>query len=94
YGNKQYNRAYAALLAAWRIHEHFGIAGALGDTALKLGKYREAAEKLVAEGKVKKGDFPWDTDGFKAPQSGFIDGIIYDGRKPNAYLKKFKIGHK
>jgi len=38
-------------------------------------------------------DFAKET-GFKGPQKGFIDGIVYDGRKPNDYLKQFKIGLK
>ena len=42
---------------------------------------------------AKAADFPV-TDGFKGPQDGFIDGIVYDGRKPNEYLEKFKIGLK
>jgi len=56
--------------------------------------YLKAAEMLVAEGKVKKEDFPWDSDGFRAPQSEFIDGITFDGRKPNEYLAQFPIGLK
>ncbi len=56
--------------------------------------YLEAAKELVADGKAKKEDFPWTTDGYKAPQSDFIDKITFDGRKPNEYLKKFKIGLK
>ena len=55
--------------------------------------YLEAANALVAEGKIKATDLP-KTDGFKGVQTGFIDGIEYDGRKPNAYLAKFKIGLK
>jgi nitrate/nitrite transport system substrate-binding protein len=56
--------------------------------------YMQAAKALVAEGKAKDADFPAKTDGFKGPQDGFIDGIVYDGRKPNDYLNKFKIGLK
>ncbi len=56
--------------------------------------YLKAAKMLVAEGRAKKEDFPWDSDGYHAPQSQFIDGITYDGRKPNAYLAKFPIGLK
>ena len=56
--------------------------------------YLEAAKLLLDEKKVKKEDFPWDTDGYKAPQSEFIDGITFDGRKPNDYLKQFEIGLK
>ena len=32
--------------------------------------------------------------GYRAPQKEFIDGIVYDGSKPNEYLKKFPIGLK
>jgi nitrate/nitrite transport system substrate-binding protein len=56
--------------------------------------YLAAAKLLVAEGKAKKEDFPWDTDGYRAPTSEFIDGISYDGRKPNAYIESLKIGLK
>ena len=56
--------------------------------------YLQAAKALVAEGKAKEADFPFKSDGFKGPQDGFIDGIVYDGRKPNDYLSKFKIGLK
>ncbi len=38
-------------------------------------------------------DFETET-GFKAPQTEFIDGITYDGTKPNDYLEKFSIGLK
>lgn len=58
--------------------------------------YAKAAKELIAEGTMKASDFP-DLDketGFKGPQDGFIDGIIYDGRKPNAYINKMKIGLK
>jgi len=56
--------------------------------------YMAAAKALIAEGKAKEADFPSKTDGFKGAQDGFIDGIVYDGRKPNDYLGKFKIGLK
>jgi nitrate/nitrite transport system substrate-binding protein len=56
--------------------------------------YLKAAQLLVKEGKAKKEDFPWTTDGYRAPQSEFIDGIVFDGKKPNEYLKKFPIGLK
>ncbi|MEM9359693.1 MAG: CmpA/NrtA family ABC transporter substrate-binding protein [Pseudomonadota bacterium] len=60
----------------------------------KPGIYLEAAKLLVAEGKANKKDFPWESDGFKAPTPAehIIDGIPYDGRKPNAYLDSLKIG--
>jgi nitrate/nitrite transport system substrate-binding protein len=67
------------------------------DTAKKVYKpeiYLQAAKLLVEEGKVKKEDFPWTTDGYRAPSNEFIDGVTYDGRKPNDYLKQFPIGLK
>ena len=58
--------------------------------------YAKAAKELIAEGKVKAKDFPdfATENGFKKPQTQFIDKITYDGSKPNEYLKKFKIGLK
>ncbi|SDS41397.1 CmpA/NrtA family ABC transporter substrate-binding protein [Pseudomonas oryzae] len=57
--------------------------------------YQAAAAELVAEGKAKASDFPpADEEGFRAPSSDFIDGLTYDGRKPNAYIEQFKIGLK
>jgi nitrate/nitrite transport system substrate-binding protein len=69
------------------------------DTAKKVYRpdlYAEAAKELIAEGKAKAADFPeFATEsGYKPPQSEFIDGVTYDGKKPNDYLKKFKIGLK
>jgi len=56
--------------------------------------YMKAAELLIKEGHVKKADFPFGTDGFRAPQTEFIDKITFDGKKPNDYLAKFPIGLK
>lgn len=58
--------------------------------------YEIAAKELIAEGKIKASEFPdfATEDGYRAPQKHFIDEIVYDGKKPNAYLKKFKIGYK
>ncbi|MCB1850881.1 MAG: ABC transporter substrate-binding protein [Gammaproteobacteria bacterium] len=58
--------------------------------------YQKAAEALIVEGKMKASDFPeFNTeDGYRDPQTQFIDGITYDGRVPNEYLKKFPIGLK
>ena len=58
--------------------------------------YRKAAEELISEGKVNKSDFPdfAKEDGFRPPQTEFIDNITYDGRKPNEYISRFKIGLK
>ena len=55
--------------------------------------YLAAAKSLVAEGRAPAEAAP-ETDGFKPEQSGFIDGVIYDGRKPNEYLASFAIGLK
>ena len=56
--------------------------------------YLAAAKLLVAEGKAKKEDFPWTSDGYREPTSEFIDGVTFDGRKPNAYLESLAIGLK
>jgi nitrate/nitrite transport system substrate-binding protein len=56
--------------------------------------YLKAAELLIAEGKARKSDFPFGTDGYRAPQKEFIDSITFDGRKPNGYLQQFPIGLK
>lgn len=58
--------------------------------------YDIAAKALIKEGKMKPSDFPdfAKETGFKPATSQFIDGITYDGRKPNAYLGKLKIGLK
>ena len=56
--------------------------------------YRAAAEALIAEGKMAADEFPnFATEsGYKPPQTEFIDGVIYDGTAPNAYIDSFKIG--
>jgi len=58
--------------------------------------YRKAAEELIAEGEMEASDFPaFATEtGFRPPQTEFIDGKVYDGTKPNAYLEQFPIGLK
>ena len=56
--------------------------------------YLQAAKLLVDEHKAKKEDFPWNSDGYRAPTNEFIDGIEYDGRKPNDYINKLVIGLK
>jgi nitrate/nitrite transport system substrate-binding protein len=47
----------------------------------------------VAEGKLAAADLP-ESDGYKPPDTGFIDGVAFDGRKPNAYLRSLAIGLK
>jgi len=58
--------------------------------------YAAAAKELIAEGKMKASDFPnfAKESGFKAPDKSFIDGVVYDGHKPNAYINALKIGLK
>lgn len=58
--------------------------------------YAVAAQELIDEGKVDKNDFPnfASETGFRPPQAEFIDGVVYDGMKPNAYLEKLTIGLK
>jgi nitrate/nitrite transport system substrate-binding protein len=58
--------------------------------------YAEAAKELIAEGKAQASDFPdfGSETGFRPPQTEFIDGIAYDGTRPNAYLAQFPIGLK
>ena len=58
--------------------------------------YEKAAKSLIAEKIIPANEFPnFATEtGFKPPQQHFIDDIVYDGNKPNAYLEKFKIGLK
>ena len=58
--------------------------------------YAKAAQSLIDEGIAKASDFPnFATEtGFKPVQKEFIDGISYDGTKPNAYLDSFPIGLK
>ena len=56
--------------------------------------YEQAAQMLVEEGKAAAADFPFGTDGYKAPSAAFIDHVEYDGRAPNAYLGKLPIGLK
>jgi nitrate/nitrite transport system substrate-binding protein len=58
--------------------------------------YAAAAKSLVEDGLADPSAFPdFDSEtGFKPPQSEFIDGIVYDGTKPNAYIEQFTIGLK
>lgn len=58
--------------------------------------YAVAAQELIAEGTLKAADFPnlEKESGFRPPQKDFIDNIVYDGSKPNAYIDLFPIGLK
>lgn len=63
-------------------------------TVYRPDLYLKAARFLVEEGYVAEADFPWDTDGYRAPTSDFLDGLSYDGRTPNAYIDSLAIGLK
>jgi len=56
--------------------------------------YLAAAKVLVEEGKAKKEDFPWASNGYREPTNEFIDAVVFDGRKPNAYIESLTIGLK
>lgn len=58
--------------------------------------YTKAANSLIAEGKMKKEQFPnLATATFiKPPQTGHLDGVVFDANKPTAFLAAFKIGNK
>lgn len=59
--------------------------------------YRQAAQELISEGKLKASDFPdfAQESGFRpVSATKFIDGVSFDGRKPNAYIDSFRIGLK
>ena len=55
--------------------------------------YMEAAQLLIEEENLAEADIPTGTDGFrKVTGTGdFIDGKVYDGHQPNAYIKSFTI---
>lgn len=58
--------------------------------------YMKAAQMLVDEGKAAKADFPFGSDGYKAPTpaADIIDGIPFDAKAPNAYIDSMPIGLK
>jgi nitrate/nitrite transport system substrate-binding protein len=67
------------------------------ETAKKVNRtdvYLKAAQLLVDEGKAKKEDFPFGSDGYRAPWKSKLDGIEFDGKLPNSYVDKFAIGLK
>jgi nitrate/nitrite transport system substrate-binding protein len=88
---------YLTQMRRWGQIEEYKPDSWYGDVAKSVYRsdiYLKAAEILVAEGKATKADFPWESDGYRAPTSEFIDGISYDGRKPNAYIDSLTIGLK
>ena len=58
--------------------------------------YAAAARELVAEGMMESSDFPnFETEtGLRPPSADFIDGVTFDAREPNAYLRQFAIGNR
>ena len=66
----------------------------IAEEVYKPAIYLEAARLLVEEGLASEADFPWDTEGYREPQSEFIDGVTFNGRTPNAYLDSLEIGLK
>ncbi len=58
--------------------------------------YAIAAQSLIDDGIMDAKDFPdfGTEDGFRPPQDDFIDGIVFDGTQPNAYLESLEIGLK
>ncbi|NKF49778.1 ABC transporter substrate-binding protein [Shewanella sp. WXL01] len=69
------------------------------DVAAKVYRpdiYAKAAKSLIADKLISAESFPnFETEtGFKQPQTHFIDDIVYDGSKPNAYINSFAIGLK
>ncbi|MEP3845918.1 MAG: CmpA/NrtA family ABC transporter substrate-binding protein [Paracoccaceae bacterium] len=68
----------------------------VAEKVYKPAIYLQAARLLVDDGLANEADFPWDSDGYKAPTpaADIIDGIGYDGRAPNDYLDSLPIGLK
>ena len=58
--------------------------------------YMKAVESLIAEKIVPASEFTSlkGVDGYRSPQTHFIDGIVYNGKKPNDYINQFSIGLK
>ncbi|MDF2370372.1 MAG: CmpA/NrtA family ABC transporter substrate-binding protein [Rhizobiaceae bacterium] len=58
--------------------------------------YLEAAKMVVDDSNADAADFPWDSDGYRepTPATDIIDGVAYDGKKPNAYIDSLSIGLK
>ena len=57
--------------------------------------YREAFERLIAEGKVAAADLPAaDKDWHVVEGARFIDGVTFDPQQANAYLQSFEVGLK
>jgi len=90
---------YLTQMRRWGQIPEYKTDGWYIETAKKVYRpdiYRKAAEELIREGKMKAEDFPvfGKETGFRPPQTEFIDGVTFDGNKPNEYLKQFPIGLK
>ena len=69
------------------------------ETAAKVYRpdiYQIAAQSLIDEKVLTSAEFPdFDSEtGFRAPQTHFIDNLVYDGNQPNTYIDSFDIGLK
>ncbi len=64
--------------------------------AFRSDIYQIAAQSLIADGLATAADFPdFATEtGYHPPSSEFIDGMEYDGHKPNDYINSLTIGLK
>ncbi|MCA0272376.1 MAG: ABC transporter substrate-binding protein [Proteobacteria bacterium] len=58
--------------------------------------YKAAAEAVIADGNASADMFDFDADGYRmaTPAADVIDGMGYDGTKPNAYIDSLTIGLK
>src|SRR5690606_37411103 len=61
--------------------------------------YLEAVRELIDDGHFSEQNFnlafeAFENGGYKPPTRDFIDGHLYDGRRPNEYIKSFEIGLK
>jgi nitrate/nitrite transport system substrate-binding protein len=83
-------RRWGLIAQAWPDEWYHDVAKKVNRTDI----YMQAAKLLVAEGKAKMEDFPWDSGGYRPPMKDFIDGTEFDGNKPNAYIERFAIGLK
>jgi nitrate/nitrite transport system substrate-binding protein len=55
--------------------------------------YMDAAKSLVADGNAPADSFP-ESDGYRSYTAKAIDGVMFDARKPSAYVASFSIGLK
>ncbi|QDO95358.1 ABC transporter substrate-binding protein [Formosa sediminum] len=55
--------------------------------------WKKAAGLLAEEGHIPASDIP-ETDGYKPATTDFIDGTVFDAKKPIEYINSFSIGNK